>query len=80
MKKEPILDYIRRRLAETKGRHNQIAKASGVPQSTISRVYKGCNPRVETAQRLADYFERQERRSRRINPSSAGADPVPLGH
>ena len=41
MKREPLYDYLRRRLGETIGLHNSIAKEAGVPQATVSRIYCG---------------------------------------
>lgn len=40
----------------------QIGLASGVPESTVRKLYYGevTNPRVQTVQALHDYFSREE--------------------
>lgn len=68
-KKEPTSAYLRRRLDELKGRHIQISEESGVPQSTVSRIYQGKgSPRLETVEPLLAWFDRYDasavRRSR----------------
>jgi len=63
MKKEPISSYLRRRLQELAGHHNRIAKESGVPQATVSRIHAGlCSPRLDTVQPLLDWFEKHDKR------------------
>jgi transcriptional regulator with XRE-family HTH domain len=59
---EPLLDYVRRRLRETRGLHKDIADQSGVPYHTITKISQGVtpNPGVLTVQRLADFFRRVE--------------------
>lgn len=60
--KEPIYTYLRRRLEETVGQHSKIARETGVPQGTISRIHVGgCDPRIGTVQPLLDWFERHDR-------------------
>ncbi len=64
MNKEPIYDYLRRRLSDLAGQHNRIAKESGVPQATVSRIHAGlCSPRLDTVQPLLDWFEKQDKRA-----------------
>jgi predicted transcriptional regulator len=64
MKKEPIYTYLRRRLSELAGQHNRIAKESGVPQATVSRIHAGlCSPRLDTVQPLLDWFEKHDKRA-----------------
>ena len=63
MTTETDLEYVRRRLAETVGLHNQIAKESGIPQTTVSRIYQGAIPRMDTAEKLRDYLKRLERKA-----------------
>lgn len=60
MKTEPILDYVLRNLELTKGSHVQIAKETGVPYSTLAKIYQGVtpNPGVQHVQALADYFRK----------------------
>ncbi|MBC2771058.1 helix-turn-helix transcriptional regulator [Pusillimonas minor] len=40
----------------------QISHASGVPESTVRKLYYGevANPRVQTVQALHDYFSRED--------------------
>jgi len=58
MKSEPLLEYVLRNLDENKGRHAEIATATGVPYSTLAKIYQGVtpNPGVQSIQALADYF------------------------
>ena len=58
MKNEPILDYVLRKLAENKGRHVEISKATGIPYGTIAKITQRTtpNPGVNHIQVLADYF------------------------
>ena len=63
MQKEPIAIYLRRRLQELAGHHNRIAKESGVPQATVSRIHAGlCSPRLDTVQPLLDWFAKHDKR------------------
>lgn len=76
MKREPIFDYLRRRLAGVEGMHTRIAQECGVGQSTVSRIHQGvCDPQISTVQQLLDWFEVQDRiaeRMRRGRRRSAG--------
>lgn len=76
MKKEPIFDYLRRRLAGVEGMHARIAHEAGIGQSTVSRIHQGqCDPQISTVQQLLDWFEVQDRiaeRMRRGPRRSAG--------
>jgi predicted transcriptional regulator len=66
MKHETIREYIERRLDETVGQHSRIAKESGVPQSTVSRVYRReAKPELDNAQALIDWFAAYDRQMRR---------------
>lgn len=66
MTREKLYDYIRRKLAERVGQHNRIAREAGIPQNTVSRIHLGrCIPRLDNAQKLLDYFEREERSGRK---------------
>lgn len=64
---ENILDFVRRRLDECKGKWAYVSRDSGVPYFTIAKIAQGAvtNPRVNTVQALADYFNR-------TNPANAG--------
>lgn len=59
MHTEPLLAYVLRRLEETKGQHKDIARDSGVPYSTLTKIFQRVtpNPGVLHVQRLADYFK-----------------------
>jgi len=58
MKTEPILDYVLRKLAENKGSHREISKATGIPYGTLAKISQRTtpNPGVLHVQVLADYF------------------------
>ena len=60
MKSEPLLEYVLRNLEQNKGRHVEIANATGIPYSTLAKIYQGVtpNPGVQSIQALADYFTR----------------------
>lgn len=63
MKKETPHQYLLRRLADLKGLHNQMAKASGVSQASVSRIFQGqAVPRMDTAQKLLNYIEAHDRK------------------
>lgn len=66
-KKEPIADFLRRRLAEAVGMHNQIARETGVPQSSINRLHVDhtISPRLTTVQPLLDWFAAEDAKSAR---------------
>ena len=66
MKKE-LLPYVVERLRSRKFKHVEIAKATGVPYSTISKISQGYtpNPGVLTVQALANYFSEAERNAGR---------------
>lgn len=76
MRREPIADYLRRRLAEQEGNHSRIADETGVSQSTVSRIYLGvCDPTLKTVQPLLDWFHGQDQLRagrRRGRPSARG--------
>lgn len=64
MKNETINDYLRRRLSELKGLHNQISRESGIAQATVSRIYLGeVSPRLETVQPLLDWIDQHDKQS-----------------
>lgn len=72
MKQEPIETYLRRRLTEFTGQHVRIARETGVPQSTISRIHQStCSPRLETVQPLLDWFAKQDKPSARRVPNAS---------
>lgn len=75
MKREPLYDYLRRRLGETVGMHSRIAKESGVPQATVSRIYCGHGmPRLDKADKLLDWFEKYDRSAARAARRRVGRD------
>ena len=62
MMNEQILPYVLQRLDTNKGQLRQIAKATGVPYSTVSKIAQRVtpNPGVQSVQALADYFRSKE--------------------
>jgi len=59
---EPILEYVLRGLRESDKPLHEIAKEAGVPYFTVQKWKrrKGTkNPRVDTVQKLANYFRAQ---------------------
>ncbi len=56
---EPILTFVRRRLAETRGQWADVSRDSGVPYHTLTKIAQGVspNPRIDTVQRLVDYYK-----------------------
>jgi len=55
---EPILAFVRRKLDGARGEWVEISRVSGVPYHTLTKIAQGAtpNPRIETVQRLVDYF------------------------
>lgn len=77
MKKEPIHDYVRRRLREFAGHHNRIARETGVPQSSISRMHQGgASPTLASVQPLIDWFDKQDAGIATVKPKKSGAGRI----
>jgi transcriptional regulator with XRE-family HTH domain len=57
---EPIIKFVCRHLELARGRWTEVARRSGVPYDTLTKIAQGkvTNPRIETVQRLVDYFNR----------------------
>ena len=55
---EPMLATVLRRLDQAKGAWPDIARESGVPYQTLTKIACRivCDPRVSTVQTLFDYF------------------------
>lgn len=72
---EPILTTVLRRLDQAKGAWPDIARESGVPYQTLTKI--ACrivsDPRVSTVQTLFDYFASHAEQS-------AGADRAHVTH
>lgn len=76
MKKEPIHDYVRRRLREFVGHHIRIARETGVPQSSISRIHQGASsPTLASVQPLIDWFDKQDA-GIKVKPKKSGAGRI----
>lgn len=60
---EPILEFVKRRLEESRGYWPQIAESSGVPYFTIANIVQGKSedPRISSVQKLVDYFAARDR-------------------
>jgi hypothetical protein len=65
---EPVINQVRQALDRSRGSWAQVSLSSGVPYHTITKIAQRrvTNPRVDTCQRLLDYFR-----------ASAGPDAVP---
>lgn len=85
MKREPLYDYLRRRLGETIGMHSRIAREAGVPQATVSRIFRGqAMPRLDNADALLAWYEKydHDRSVARVARRRVGRDAdatAPLG-
>ena len=57
-----LCDFVLEKLRQKSIAQRQIAAASGVPYSTVCKIAQGrsANPRVNTVQKLADYFHSAE--------------------
>lgn len=65
-KKESIHEFLKRRLTELHGQHNRISRETGVPQSTINRIYlEDSSPRLQSVQPLLDWLEAYDKRAAR---------------
>jgi len=53
-----MLDFVRKKLSESKGRLPQISKECEIPYSTLVKIHQGStsNPRIRTIQKIADFF------------------------
>lgn len=58
---EPMLDYVKRCLEETKGRWPDVASGADVSISTLRKIAQGqiVDPSVGKVQKLADYFRQR---------------------
>ena len=58
--KEPILEFVKRKLSENKGILTRVARDCDVPYTTLMKISQGvvANPRIGTIQKLSDYFTR----------------------
>jgi transcriptional regulator with XRE-family HTH domain len=63
---EPMLDYVLRQLRETPLRQFDIARESGVPYSTLTKIIQGVikNPGITHIQCLHDFFRNEDRCNR----------------
>lgn len=61
----PLYDYVMARLRSRQYPQRMVAKESGVPFSTVSKIAQGAvkEPSVHTVQRLANYFLAQEHKA-----------------
>jgi len=68
---EPILAFVLRKLEESRGKWVEVARDSGVPYHTLTKIAQGQSPdpRIDTVQRLVDYFNGQ------IREAEAAAEP-----
>ncbi|MFZ3120055.1 MAG: hypothetical protein WA159_17275 [Variovorax sp.] len=59
---ETIMTAVQRGLAASRGQWVQVSRHSGVPYHTLIKIAQGhvSNPRIETVQRLVDYFGQKE--------------------
>lgn len=57
-----LLGYVVQNLRENVGRWREISAASRVPYSTVAKIgqRETENPRVESVQKLANYFSSQK--------------------
>lgn len=57
---EPVLDFVKRKLAENKGILTRVSRDCDVPYSTLMKISQGVNknPRIQTLQKIADHFNR----------------------
>lgn len=55
-----LLEQVKKRLTESKGRWPEVARGAGVDYFTVVRIGggKSKSPRYETIQKIADYFAR----------------------
>lgn len=82
MHTETLLDYVLRRLDQSRGRHKDIAAASGVPYSTLTKIHQRVtpNPGVLHVQRLADYFRSLEAGATEGQSEGVAPAPSPADH
>ena len=72
MRKETVTQTLLRRLDASTGKHYLIAKASGVSQATISRIYlRQVSPRLDIAEPILAWFDHQDRLEARRKSASS---------
>ena len=64
-----IYDFVMEHLRSRTLPQRQVARESGVPFSTLSKIAQGAvkDPGVHTVQRLADFFARQQEESQKAS-------------
>ncbi len=74
----PIYDFVMANLKAKAIPQRVVARESGVPFSTVSKIAQGSvkDPGVHTVQRLADYFAKQSQTQAPAPYPVAGADPA----
>ena len=84
MKRETIADYLHRRLSDLYGIHNQIARESGVGQTTIGRIFlKQASPRLSSVRPILDWIKAYDGgrnvvlKRRRVKTTKTTVQPVP---
>lgn len=57
---ETMFVFVKRRLAESRGRLPDVARGAGIPVSTVRKIAQGQidDPAVSKVQKLSDYFHR----------------------
>lgn len=66
MKNETLTQTIQRRLKDFVGHHARIASESGVPQTTLSRIYTGTSsPTIRTIEPLMAWFKKHDAKEAR---------------
>lgn len=71
---KPLLDQALAFLAATKNSWPEVSKASGVPYSTMTKIFQRVikDPRVSTVQRLLDHRDAASPRNNYPNQDSTG--------
>lgn len=74
-KPKTLHETLLARLGQMQGHHVEIARETGIAQATVSRIYHGAMPRLDTAEKLLGWFERYDAKAaRRVGRSGrAGA-------
>jgi hypothetical protein len=73
---EPLVNQARDYLGTTKGQWPEVSRRSGVPYSTITKLFQGVipDPRISTVQRLLDDRDRRPSLVAPLNSPNSDSD------
>lgn len=64
-KPKTLHDYLMTRMTELQGQHAEMARETGIAQATVSRIFHGAMPRLDTAEKLLGWISTRDAREAR---------------